>query len=241
MSSTKTPNLLLLPGLLNDARLWKRQVDDLAKSVHCTVAGLTGADTMAALAASVLKQAPPGPFALAGLSMGGYTALEIMRQAPERVTALALLDTSARPDTPQATEGRREMMRLAGSDFTAVVKAMLPKMMHPLHLQDAARTELFFDMAMNVGVDGYLRQQMAIMSRIDSRPWLRRITCPVLILCGREDAVTPVEVHEEMAAEIPGARLTIVEECGHLSAISQPERVTEAMRKWLKGIAGSDE
>ena len=124
----KKLNLVLLPGLLNDARLWQAQATALADLAQVSVADLTGADSISSIAAAALAQAPAGQFALAGLSMGGYVALEIMRQAPERVIALALLDTSARPDTPQASEGRRKLMQLAESDFAAVVATLMPRM-----------------------------------------------------------------------------------------------------------------
>jgi pimeloyl-ACP methyl ester carboxylesterase len=231
------PHLLLLPGLLNDARLWQGQISGLSDIVHSTVGDLTGTDSMAALAVSVLANAPAERFALAGLSMGGYVALEIIRQAPERVIALALLDTSARPDTPQSTEGRRALMKQAETDFANVVSTLLPRLMLPEHARDEALAEAFTAMASSVGQEAFLRQQTAIMGRIDSRPFLRRITCPTLVLCGRDDAVTPVEVHEELAAGIPGSRLKIVETCGHLSALEQPEQVTEALRDWLSGAS----
>ena len=225
--------LVLLPGLLNDARLWAAQRAGLA-GVETLVPDLTGADSMAALAEAVLA-AVPGRFRLAGLSMGGYLALEIMRRAPERVEALALLDTQARPDTEQASANRREQVRRAAEDFEGVVDALYPKLVHPERADDVLLKTLFRDMAAVAGPEGFARQQAAIMSRIDSRPFLRRIDCPVLVLCGRQDAVTPVERHEEMAASIPGARLKILENCGHLSAIERPEAVTAALQGWLAG------
>jgi pimeloyl-ACP methyl ester carboxylesterase len=171
--------------------------------------------------------------------MGGYVALEIMRQAPERVLALALLDTSARPDTPQATEGRRTLMRRSDTDFPGVIGTLLPKMLHPAHLDAEHIAGMFVAMAHSVGKDAFQRQQTAILGRIDSRPSLNRIACPTLVLCGREDTITPVEVHEEMVAAIAGAHLEIVDECGHLSALEQPERVTEALRDWIGRVTES--
>jgi pimeloyl-ACP methyl ester carboxylesterase len=236
-SSTDLPRLVFLPGLLNDGRLWQAQIDGLDGIADCTVGDLTGsrngADTIAALAASVLEQSPSTHFALAGLSMGGYVALEMMRQAPERILGLALLDTSARPDTPQATEGRRAAMKLSETNFPAVIAALFPKLMLPAHAQNEALEKVFTAMAHDVGPEGYRRQQAAIIGRIDSRPFLGAIHCPTMVLCGRDDAVTPVEVHEEMATAIPGSMLEIVEECGHLSALEQPDRVTESLKRWL--------
>lgn len=236
MTTMKSPHLFLLPGLLNDARLWEYQDSALSSMAHASVADLTGADTISSLASAALSQAPAERFALAGLSMGGYVALEIMRQAPERVLALALLDTSARPDTPQATESRWTLMQLAETNFTAVIDTLLPKLVHPSRLNDAALVKVITAMANGVGKEAFIRQQRAMLGRIDSRPFLPRIECPTLILCGREDEITPVEVHEEMAAGIASSSLVIVEECGHLSTLGQPQRVTQALEKWLLGV-----
>jgi pimeloyl-ACP methyl ester carboxylesterase len=229
-------SLVLLPGLLNDERLWQHQVTALENVAHCQVANISREDSMAALAASVLKQAPAGKFALAGLSMGGYVALEVIRQAPERVTGLALLDTSARPDTSESTENRRRLMQLAEKDFTAVVAALLPKMVNASHLSSGPIAGLFKAMANDVGKEAFLRQQRAIIGRIDSRPHLKQIQCPTLILCGRDDAITPVAIHEEMAAAIPHVELALVDNSGHLSPIEQPGAVSEAMKKWLRSL-----
>lgn len=229
MSYLMKPNLILLPGLLNDARLWRAQAEGLAGVANVSVADLTRSDTMAGLAADVLEQVPAGMFALAGLSMGGYVALEIMRQAPERVTALALIDTSARPDTPEATENRRRLIALARTDFAAVPRELMPKLLYPPHMEERDIVDCIADMAATVGPDAFVRQQHAIMARVDSRDGLADIDCPALVLCGREDRITPVEVHEEMAALIPRATLTIVEHCGHLSALEKPDAVTAAL------------
>jgi pimeloyl-ACP methyl ester carboxylesterase len=168
--------------------------------------------------------------------MGGYVALEIMRQAPERVLALALLDTSARPDTEQATELRKTLMALARTDFDAVVDSITPRLLHPSHLANKALVKLIADMAHALGAQVFERQQTAIMGRLDSRPFLSAITCPSLVLCGREDALTPLELHQEMAAGIPRADLVVVEHCGHMSALEQPQQVTAALAAWLSAV-----
>lgn len=230
------PHLLLLPGLLNNARLWKHQVDDLSDICVPTVADLTGADSIALLASNALAQVPAERFALAGLSMGGYIALEIMRQAPGRVQALALLDTMARPDTPEATENRCRLMALAEKDFHRVGETMLPRLVHPDRLKDEDLKQVIEGMAYDIGKDVFMRQQWAIIDRLDSRPYLPGIRCPTLVLCGREDAIASVEIHEEMADAIPDARFVVIEHCGHLSTLEQPERVTDAMRGWLNRI-----
>lgn len=198
-----------------------------------TVGDLTRADSMAGVAESVLAAAPPR-FALAGLSMGGYVSFEIMRRAPERVMRLALLDTSARADTPEQTEARRALIDLCDrGEFKGVTPRLLPRWIHPARLADTALTETVMAMTARVGREAFVRQQTAIMSRPDSRPGLSRIGCPTLVLCGREDQATPVEVHREMAADIANARLAVVPECGHLSPLERPAEVTAALRAWL--------
>lgn len=227
-------HLLLVPGLLNDARLWRHQAQNLADITEPVVADVTDADSIALLASEALARVPARRFILAGLSMGGYVALEIMRQAPERVRALALLDTTARPDTPEATETRRRLMDLAEKDFARVNEALMPRLVHPDRLDEPELKRVIDGMAADLGKEVFLRQQRAIIDRIDSRPYLSRIQCPTLVLCGREDAITPVDVHAEMAEGIANASLIVVEHCGHLSPLERPEAVTRAMRSWIE-------
>lgn len=238
---TPMPHLLLLPGLLNNARLWEHQVAELSGIAVPTVADLTGADSIALLASNALAQVPVERFAVAGLSMGGYVAMEILRQAPERVTALALLDTTARPDTAEATSNRQRLMRLAESDFPAVTEQLLPRLVHPDRLTDDRLRKAITGMADEIGKDVFFRQQRAIIDRIDSRPYLPQIRCPAMVLCGREDAVAPVAVHEEMAEGIPDAELLVIARCGHLSALERPQQVTEAMKSWLDKCRGGED
>jgi pimeloyl-ACP methyl ester carboxylesterase len=226
-------HVLLLPGLLNDPRLWEHQVAALSDIADAEVADLTQADNIPELAEQVLARAPAGPFALAGLSMGGYVALEVIRQAPERVAALALLDTTARPDSAEATAGRLDAIQRAETDLAGVVADLLPKLIHPARLDDRPLVQVITDMALSLGKNVFVRQQTAIMGRMDSRPFLNEVNCPTLILCGRDDAITPVEVHREMADSIKGANLVVLDECGHLSALERPEAVAQALRQWL--------
>ena len=235
MDSAPTPSLplLALPGLLLDERLWQRQAAALAPRHAVTSFALTPHATIGELAEAALARAPAGRFALAGLSMGGYVALEIVRRAPERVAALALLDTSARPDTAEQTQARRAAITASASDFEGVVRALLPRLVHPSRVGDPALEAPLLAMAREIGRAGFVRQQEAIIGRIDSRPSLARIACPTLVLCGREDAILPLEVSEEMHAGIAGSRLVVVETCGHLSAMEQPDAVSAALREWL--------
>lgn len=228
-------DLVLLPGLLNDARLWAHQAAALADVAGVAVADLTRDNSLAAMAERVLASAPRH-FALAGLSMGGYVAMEIVRRAPGRVERLALLDTTARPDSPEQTQRRLDAIRLAeGGGFDKVMPTMLPNLLHPAHLSVESIAGLAKAMAKSVGADAFIRQQTAIMGRPDSRRDLPDISCPAMVLCGRQDTLTPLDRHQEMADLIPGATLAVIEDCGHLSAIEQPEAVSAALRAWLPG------
>lgn len=240
MTSSRPPALILLPGLVCDGRMWAPQSASLADVAQASVGDLTVADNMSALAASVLAQAPAEKFALAGLSMGGYVALEIMRQAPERVLGLALLDTTANPDTAEATQHRHKAIARARHDFSGVLIDLLPKLVHPAQLHDNAISGMLLTMGEKVGKEVFARQQTAIIGRIDSRPWLNQIRCPTLVLCGREDTLTPLPVHEEMAASIDGAQLIVIEHCGHISTLGQPGAVSKALRQWLSRVALGD-
>lgn len=225
--------LALCPGLLCDERLWRHQLAALADRADCRVPDLSQDDSTAAMARRVLDTMPER-FALCGLSMGGYVAFEVLRQAPERVLRLALLDTRAGLDTPEAAARRRGLMELAGKgEFKGVTPRLLPQLLHEKHLRDETLTTLVMDMAAAVGRNGFLKQQTAILNRADSRPLLPAIGVPTLVLCGRQDALTPLALHEEMAAGIPGARLEVVEEAGHLSPLEQPEAVNRALGDWL--------
>ena len=225
--------LLLLPGLLCSAALWRAQVLGLADVADSRVMNLTTDATMPAMAARVLEQAPD-TFALAGLSMGGDCALEIIRQAPERVTRLALLDTSAEPDTPDRTEIRMQWIdEAAAGGFEDLIPRHARMYLPPSRLGEGALAATVASSARNVGAAAYQRNQKAIAGRADSRAVLGTITCPTLVLCGRQDMATPLALHEEMAKGIPGARLVVIEDCAHLSPLERPNEVTAALRDWL--------
>ncbi len=190
-------------------------------------------DSFAAMVQRALERAPPR-FALAGLSMGGYVALEFWRQAPERVNRLALLDTSARADDDAALKRRRSFIQQAEQGrFKGVTPRLLSAFIHPDRIADTALVEAISEMAEAVGREAFLRQQKAIMARSDSLTNLAGIDVPTMVICGRQDAATPLVLSEEIADRIPGARLCVVEECGHLSAMERPHAVTALMRDWL--------
>ncbi len=228
--------LILLPGLLCDAALWEPQLSELADVADFFVADLTEQETIGDMATSVLRDSPWKVFALAGLSMGGYVAQEIVRQAPRRVTKLALLDTRSRAELPEETKRRRELMKLAqsGRNFTPVTNRMLPLMLHESRVKDTPLVKVVREMAERTGIEAYIRQQNAIIARPDYRPMLPSIACPTLVLCGRQDRLTPLEESEGIAQAIPNAKLVVVEECGHLSTLERPDEVNRALRTWLE-------
>jgi pimeloyl-ACP methyl ester carboxylesterase len=223
--------LALLPGALCDAALWRHQIAGLADIADVRVGDLTRDDSIGAMAARALASLPPR-FALAGLSLGGYVALEIMRRAPDRVTRLALLDTSARPEPSAEVESgipasTAEPARAAGAT------PMTTLLVHPMRLGDRRLATILAAMADRVGRKAFLRQQQAILRRQDSWPDLAAIRCPTLLLCGRQDRLAPPALQQEMADAIPGARNVVIEDCGHLSPLERPEMVTKALRDWL--------
>ncbi len=223
--------VVLLPGLLTDARLWAHQRAALSRLTAVIVPDLTKAVSIEALARQVLEISPPR-FALAGLSLGGYVAMEMVRQAPERVDRLALLNTTAHPDLPEQTQLRKEFIALAREGgLSQVVPALMPGLVCPEHLTEIAK--LAWEMANAVGLEGFIHQQTAAMNRPDARAGLSRITCPTLILCGRDDAMIPLEWSEEMASLIKPSRLVIIDQCGHLASLEQPQAVTAMLTYWL--------
>jgi pimeloyl-ACP methyl ester carboxylesterase len=226
--------IVLVPGLNCSARLYTEQLPVLWGFGPVTVADHRRDDSVAAIAARILATAPPR-FALVGLSMGGYIAFAIAREAPERVARLALLDTSARPDTPEQSERRRGMIALAESGrFAEVPDLLFPVFVHRNRQGDEKLRAIVRTMAEETGPGAFVRQQHAIMTRPDCRPLLASIDCPTLVLVGDGDELTPPVLSEEIAAGIAGARLVRVPDCGHLSTLERPQAVSEALVEWLK-------
>ncbi|HXQ83134.1 MAG TPA: alpha/beta fold hydrolase [Xanthobacteraceae bacterium] len=225
--------IVLVPGLNCSARLYAEQIPALWWFGPVTVADHTRDDSMTAIAARILAAAPPR-FALVGLSMGGYIAMEMTRQAPQRVAKLALLDTGPRPETPEQTARRRPRIELAkAGHMTEVADVQFPLLVHPSRHGDQALRNLTRYMAEETGSAAFLRQQRATISRPDSRPGLSAIAFPTLVLVGDSDQVAPPALSEEMAAAIPGARLVVIPDCGHLSTLERPQAVTQALVEWM--------
>lgn len=230
MSSRKV--LLLIPGSLNDVRVWEAQAAGLAAHAEIRIADITAQTTTAAMAEAVLAGAPPR-FALAGFSLGGYVALEVLRLAAPRITGLALISSSARPEHPDAVPGREKMIALAQKDFQRMLTGMRPFMLAAANLGNGDLNARLDDMMRAVGPATFVRQSRAVIERADSRDLLAGISCPTLIACGREDRVTPPALSEEMAAAIPHARLELIDNAAHMLPMEAPDTLTCLLARWL--------
>ena len=225
--------LLMIPGLACTGALFAGQIPVLSKSHQVLVVDHTGHDSMGAIAADILAAAP-ARFHLAGLSMGGYIAFEILRQAPERVARLCLMDTSARADTPEKTALREEALaEVAAGRYMQMSAESLPLSIARSRVGDSALEAAILAQARDTGPEVWMRQMRAIMHRVDSRPDLPGITAQTLVIVGEEDQLTPPDHAGEMAEAIPGAHLEIIANCGHMSAMERPERVTRLLQSWL--------
>ena len=225
---------LLIPGLLGSPRLYAHQIPPLWRLGPVTIADHTRDDSVSAMARRILASAPPR-FALIGLSMGGYISFEILRQSPERVAKLALLDTSCLPDSAEQSEARRAQIALARSGrLRELCDAAFPRWVHAKHWSDPRMRQVLYDMADEVGVDGFVLQQQANIARPDSRAGLGAIRCPTLVLVGDCYLLTPRERAAEIANGIEGAQLVVVPECGHCSPIEQPVFVTRELLVFLQ-------
>lgn len=225
--------ILLVPGLAGSPRIYAPLVPALWRYGPVSVPNHIRDDHMDAIARRILAEAPPR-FALAGHSMGGYIAFEIMRQAPDRVAKLALINTQARPDTLEATARRRsQIARAQAGEYHAVLDDLFAGFVHPSRLEDASLRKLVHEMGDDIGADAFVRQQSAIISRPDSRPTLAAIRCPALVLTGDEDNTIPNSLSKEMAGGIHAAELRILAHCGHLPQVEQPQATAEALVEWL--------
>ncbi len=231
---TENLPILLVPGLVCSPRIYEPQLPALWQTGPVIFPNHTRDATMVGIAKRILSAAPPR-FALAGHSMGGYIALEIYRQAPDRVERMALLNTSARPDAPEMSERRRgwNAQSKAGG-YHDVLAGLFANFVHPKRANDAALKKIVMDMGDDVGPDAFARQNEASIVRADSRPMLPSIKCPVLVLTSDTDNMVKREFSNELADGIPGAKLVVIPDCGHLTQLEKPEAVTAALLDWLK-------
>ncbi len=226
--------VVLIPGMMCDARLWGPQIAALSGSRAVLLAPIAGRDSVAALAADILAAAPPR-FALAGLSMGGIVAMEVLRQAPTRVERLALLDTNPKAESETVRAGREPQVAKA---LAGGLDSVMRDEMKPNYLADGPnRTpilDLCLDMALGLGPEVFARQSHALATRPDSQETLRAWRGPTLILMGEADRLCPRDRHDLMHALIPGSRLAIIPGAGHLPTLEQPQRTTAELTRWLE-------
>ena len=233
MPSNEPLPTVLIPGLLCTPRLYADQLPALWRIGPVTVAVHNRDDSMDAIAQRILATAPPR-FALVGLSMGGYVSFEILRQAPERVAKVVLLDTNARSDAPEQSAQRRAQIQTAREGrLNEVVDMLFPRWVHARRWGDESLKRLVRTMAQEVGAEGFVRQQTAIIGRPDSRSALGAIRCPALVIVGDGDVLVPAEHAEEMANGIPDGRLVTIRDSGHLSTLEQPAAVTKALVEFI--------
>ena len=224
--------LVLVPGLGSDAAVWQRTIKVLGSEVRCLVGDTLSDDTLAGMARRILAQAPDR-FALAGVSMGGMVAMDIVRIAPERVTRLALVDTLAQPD-PFKRKIYRHVTNLMvrTGDFRRLAEGSLCSLVHPSAPQDV-RSELT-EMSVRVGARTYVRQNRAVAARVDVRALLPKVAVPTAVIVGQNDKMTPVELSSGICTLIPGSTLHIIPDCGHLPPIEKPDATAALLRDLLK-------
>jgi pimeloyl-ACP methyl ester carboxylesterase len=242
--SARRDTLILVPGLLCDAMVWRSQMAALRDLVDVAVAEHGAQDSLPGMAQTILATAPPR-FALAGHSMGGRIALEVMRAAPARVTGLALLDTGY-SELPVGEAGEREAERryelldLARREgMRAMGFRWVQGMVHPSRLADRGLIDAILDMFEAKTPEVFAAQVRALLERPDASSVLGTIACPTLVLCGCEDSWSPVERHREIAALIPHSTLVAISECGHMSTVERPQAVSDAFRAWLESIGAA--
>lgn len=234
----KTP-LLLIPGVLCSPRLFTAQVAALKDRAEIVVpdwraAPLSVWDTWESAARWVVDRMPPGRFAMAGLSLGGMLAVEIMQFAADRVTKLALLDTGMRSQNETERAIRRARIRLANEGhFELVLGMQMTRFIPAYRLPDKMLVDEVMAMCREIGVETYKRQEELAAIRTDRRPDLPRIKCPTIVVCGRDDAATPLFLSEEIAKAIPAAALAVIEQCGHLVTMERPDETNEILKLWL--------
>ncbi|HXE48765.1 MAG TPA: alpha/beta fold hydrolase [Ramlibacter sp.] len=230
---TQRPFLAFACAHLTDERLYAAQIAALSDRYECRAFVFREQDSLGGMAEELLDTAP-ARFTLIGLSLGGYVAFEVIRRQLHRLERLALLDTTAVADTPARRAGRlADIAKVRDGGIEALIPELPSRWMLPAHAQSPRLVALMADMARSVGARGQFNQQTAMMGRPDSHQDLAKVAVPTLVMCGRQDPVTPVADHEAMAARVPGSRLAFIEDCGHLSAIEQPQAVTRVLADWL--------
>ncbi|WP_299742866.1 alpha/beta fold hydrolase [uncultured Tateyamaria sp.] len=226
--------LVFLPGMMCDARLFGPQIAELSSEFSVMVSPVTRGERIEEIASGLLDELPQR-FALAGLSMGGIVAMEILRRAPDRVTRLALMDTNPLAETPQVAAAREpQIVRVRTGRMDEVMRdEMKPNYLAPGPYRNEI-LDLVMDMASALGPEVFVRQSRALQRRRDQQGTLRKCKVPTLVLCGAHDELCPVKRHTFMAELIPGAELKVLDDAGHLPTLEMPAETTQALRDWLK-------
>lgn len=236
-TSPSRPALAFACAHMTDERLYAQQIAALQATHDCRVFVFRDHDSMAGMAQQVLSSMPER-FTLIGLSLGGYAAFEVIRRALPRLERLVLIDTTAVADHPARREGRhKDIATVQQGGIEALIPELPARWLLPAHVGKPELVQLMASMARSVGALGQFNQQTAMLGRPDSHADLVRVRVPTLVMCGRQDPVTPLADHEAMAACVPGSRLTVIEDCGHLSTIEQPQAVTAELTQWLGATA----
>lgn len=237
----QVPHLILVPGLMCDQAVWAHQATELKTLTTVAIADHASADSLGKMAEAILERAPDR-FAIAGHSMGGRVTFEVFRRAPERIAGMTLMDTAYAPrhegvSGEREAAGRYALLDVARKEGTRAMGALwVQRMVHPGRLADEALLNSILDMIGRKSADVFAAQIKALLERPDATPLLEKIHCPTMVLCGRQDTWAILSQHEQMAARIPGSRLVVVENCGHMSTMERPEAVTDAMREWLTSL-----
>ncbi|RYY85751.1 MAG: alpha/beta fold hydrolase [Comamonadaceae bacterium] len=237
-SASSTPRLVLLPGLACDERLWQAQLPTLPAALDAAVSAANARHgTIEAMATAVLREFA-GPLILCGASMGGMVAMEAARQAPERIAGLALLGTNAQPEQPETYELRRAAIELfERGDLRDVIEPNIAFAFHPAQAADKALVQRYLDIVLSAGAVQLIRQNRAVMQRPDARLHLPLLRCPVLVMCGDSDRLTPPASSREIAALVPHAEVVWVPQCGHMLTMEKPDFVNAALNGWLAHVA----
>jgi len=232
-NASRRPALILIPGLLCDDTVWEAQIEAFSATHEVIVPVLDEFDSIPDMAAAVLKRAP-AQFALAGHSLGGRIALEVVRQDSKRVSRLAVLDTGVHPCTAGEPARRHQLLSIAFAEgMHAVAREWLPPMVHPARHPDPAVMKPLEAMVERQTPDTFRNQVEALLNRPDAGPLLESIRCPTLVLCGREDGWSPLAQHEQIASVIRGSKLAVIDRCGHMAPFERPAEVTRELARWL--------
>ena len=234
------PQLILLPGLASDARMWQDQLAALPARWRAHVTDVHARHASIHAMAAALLAEHPGDLVLCGASMGGIVAMEVARQAPQRIHGMALLGTNARPETDDVRQLREAAIAFFEQGrVLEVLRLNVPLAFHSSRLGDTRLTQAYLDFVMDAGAQQLVRQNRAIIGRPDARLHLPALACPVLVMCGDSDQLTPPECSREIAGLVPHAQLEMVPDCGHMLTMERPEIVNQLLLRWLELLPGA--